>query len=145
MPRPEQSRPASLPYPSRGSVPEGHSCWSHAGPLYPASHKHPTCFMASHGVEYVRPTLDARCFSGQHVPRSLQLLGQRVRWQATPSYPGKHWHWPVLRSQRPLFEHSAHGCKLFALTTDPIQAKSFGHVRCEQSGPVHSGSPSRPA
>lgn len=92
----------------------------------------------------MRPALAAKCFSGQQVPRSLQLSGQVERWHETPSYPGKHEQVPVLRSQDPLLEHSTQGCKLLELMTSPTQAKSRGHVRREQSGPVHSGSPSKP-
>jgi hypothetical protein len=59
-----------VPYPLRGSR---HCCWPQAGSLYPASHTHPTCFVASQGVVYARSALEARCFLDQQVPRSLQF------------------------------------------------------------------------
>jgi len=61
-----------------------------------------------------------------------------------PSYPWKHSHTPVALSHNPLLEHSTQGCRLFAPTVAPTQAKSLGQVRREQSGPVHSGTPSMP-
>lgn len=71
MPRPEQSRPASFPYPPSGSARDGHSCSLQSGPLQPGSHKHPMLFRASHGVVYTRSARSAMYLSGIHSPLSL--------------------------------------------------------------------------
>lgn len=41
-----------------------------------------------------------------HAPFPLQLLGQSMRWHASPVKPVSHLHLPVFLSQVPLFEHS---------------------------------------
>jgi thiamine phosphate synthase YjbQ (UPF0047 family) len=56
-----------------------------SGPRLPRSHTHPTCFVASQGVVYVRLASAASCFCVKQTPASEHLLGQMERSQAIPS------------------------------------------------------------
>ena len=84
-PRPEQSRLASFPYPSRG--------WAF---LLITSRSPVPSITQTTNVFYCIPRFriyatnfsgKMTCFSGQQVPYWLQSLGHTDLWQDTPSYP----------------------------------------------------------
>merc|ERR1711991_112966 len=83
---------------------------------------------------------------------SAAVIRAHSALDARPSYPSKHWHSPVFVLQVPCPEHSTHPCPSwmelsahsFAEFAKPpsigmlAHAYPMGHVRKEQSCPVHA-------
>mmetsp|Transcript_6406 Transcript_6406/g.22860 ORF Transcript_6406/g.22860 Transcript_6406/m.22860 type:complete len:201 (-) Transcript_6406:321-923(-) len=76
----------------------------------------------------------AICAMLTHLPWPEHSFGHAERWQASPSYPVKHLHLPVVRSQMPAFEHSASACAVLVAVAASAHAFPDGHTRFEQSG-----------
>jgi hypothetical protein len=64
----------------------------------------------------------------RHSPLPEQSFGHVLDWQAVPANPGKHWHVPVSRSQKPALLHSFSECASVIEVGMSLCAFPNGHV-----------------